>query len=860
MCLVALKVKMSDRAWMYTGHTGQNKWSTEWFTKTKGFVRAAFANGQRKTWCPCLRCGNWEKRTEAEMGKHLQKSGFTPDYTVWTFHGESAQRDRAEVDRRRTDEHGTGMENMVQDFDDARDSDEEMEESAKAFNEMLESSKRPLHEHTELCQLDAISQVMALKAQFNLGRECYDAMMTVFGRFLPKGHVMPANLYQSDKILRALKMPYDKIHACEKGCVLFRLDYADLNYCPICKSSRYVVVDNGMGEKTQTKIPVSVLRYMPIVPRLQRLFMVEETARQMTWHKTGKRTELDADGNLMIVHTSDGVAWKKFDELHGDKAADPRHPRVGISTDGFSVFGMTAAQYSCWPVFVFPLNLPPGQIMQRKNIFLTLIIPGPNYPGKNMNVYMQPLKDELQEAWDNGFKTYDAYSKRNFIMRVWYMYSTHDLPAYALFVGWCVHGRFPCPTCKGALEFRWLQAGRKFSCFDMHRQFLNPRHKFRKDKKNFIRGRVVKNSAPPALTGQQTLDQLNALEPDPQRPGYFKGYNSKHAWTHKTCLWDLPYFKDLLCPHNIDVMHTEKNIAEALFGTLFGIDGKSKDNTKARVDLEALCDRPLQNMKEPKGKQNWTKPKAWFNLGRPAMREIILWVKMQLMFPDGYAANLKRGASLDKLKIFGLKSHDWHIWIERVMPVMLRGFIPEDEWLVLAELSYFFRVLCAKELSPGVLEEMEELAPELICKLEKIFPPGFFNPMQHLILHLPTEARLGGPVQNRWCYPTERMQKTLRQKCKNKRRIEASMAEAFITEEAANFVTAHYEAKNRHLHNPKPRYNADDPKKGGSNLSLFKGNLAPASVSNPVSLDNEQWRTISLYIFNNLIEVRPYIE
>ena len=54
------------------------------------------------------------------MGKHLQKSGFTPDYTVWTFHGESAQRDRAEVDHRRTDEHGTGMENMVQGYDDAR--------------------------------------------------------------------------------------------------------------------------------------------------------------------------------------------------------------------------------------------------------------------------------------------------------------------------------------------------------------------------------------------------------------------------------------------------------------------------------------------------------------------------------------------------------------------------------------------------------------------------------------------------------------------------------------------------------------------------------------------------------------------
>ena len=69
------------------------------------------------------------------------------------------------------------------------------------------------------------------------------------------------------------------------------------------------------------------------------------------------------------------------------------------------------------------------------------------------------------------------------------------------------------------------------------------------------------------------------------------------------------------------------------------------------------------------------------------MREIILWVKMQLMFPDGYAANLKRGASLEKMIKLHLKSHDWQIWIERVMPVMLRGFIPKDEWLVLIELS-----------------------------------------------------------------------------------------------------------------------------------------------------------------------------
>ena len=86
------------------------------------------------------------------------------------------------------------------------------------------------------------------------------------------------------------------------------------------------------------------------------------------------------------------------------------------------------------------------------------------------------------------------------------------------------------------------------------------------------------------------------------------------------------------------------------------------------------------------------------------------------------------------------------------------------------------------------------------------------------------------------------------------------MAEAFITEEAANFVIAHYKAKNRHLHNPKPRHNDWDPKKGGSNLSLFKGKLAPAGAYTPLLLDNDEWQTITLYILNNLTEVRPYIE
>ena len=62
---------MSDHVWMYTGYTRQNVWTEEWLTKTKGFVRAAFANGQEFSWCPCDRCDNYKKRDELEMSKDL---------------------------------------------------------------------------------------------------------------------------------------------------------------------------------------------------------------------------------------------------------------------------------------------------------------------------------------------------------------------------------------------------------------------------------------------------------------------------------------------------------------------------------------------------------------------------------------------------------------------------------------------------------------------------------------------------------------------------------------------------------------------------------------------------------------------
>lgn len=50
--------------------------------------------------------------------------------------------------------------------------------------------------------------------------------------------------------------------------------------------------------------------------------------------------------------------------------------------------------------------------------------------------------------------------------------------------------------------------------------------------------------------------------------------------------WDLPYCKDKLLRHNINVMHIEKNFFNYIFNIVIDVQGKTKDNEKAIKDLE----------------------------------------------------------------------------------------------------------------------------------------------------------------------------------------------------------------------------------------------------------------------------------
>ena len=162
-----------------------------------------------------------------------------------------------------------------------------------------------------------------------------------------------------------------------------------------------------------------------------------------------------------------------------------------------------------------------------------------------------------------------------------------------------------------------------------------------------MKGVEVRDPPPHMMTGAEIRAQLDGLVVNAEGGGFVE-YSELHSWAQKSGLWRLPYMQDLLLPHNIYMMHLAKNITKALFGTIMDISDKTKDNVKARVDQETLCDRPKLDMRPPRGGKSWRKPRAEFMLTRPQRREVLEWFQT-LMFPDGYAANLSRGVNLSTM-------------------------------------------------------------------------------------------------------------------------------------------------------------------------------------------------------------------
>ncbi|KAI3853393.1 hypothetical protein MKW92_029940 [Papaver armeniacum] len=180
--------------------------------------------------------------------------------------------------------------------------------------------------------------------------------------------------------------------------------------------------------------------------------------------------------------------------------------------------------------------------------------------------------------------------------------------------------------------------------------------------------------------------------------------------------------------------------------------------------------------------------------------------------------------------------------MQQLLPLAFRKTLPSKVSSVLMELSSFFRELCSKVSRPEDFEQLEKRIVVIICELERIFPPSFFDIMVHLPIHLATEARLGGPVQYRWMYPIERYLYTLKKYVRNKAHLEGSIAEGYLADECVTFLSRYLKDVESRTNRPL-RYVDDTP------------------IGSPkwFPLASLQRKLLHDYILSNDDDVAPYI-
>ncbi|KAL4573042.1 hypothetical protein LXL04_019835 [Taraxacum kok-saghyz] len=720
----------TDRKWMYEQYDDRGHLSPIFINGVKAFAEFASSKPSHmdkgRIICPCKNCRN-RPFLDVDMVKlHLYKAGFVQNYKCWDGHGETLlDNTLSDADDTYTTLHEQHAPTYTEMILDATDSDclngfmskpieEEPNTADKKFFDMLKAADKDLWSGCKKAtQLSVVSRLLNIKSDYRMPEQCYDTICQLINDVIPEENNMVDSLYNSKKLVQSLGLPVE-VQTEIKKCV---------------NTFSYSLEKNA---------------FFPLTPRLKRLYASHATAGSMRWHATNHGHDFG-----VMCHPSDSEAWKHFDNTYPSFASETRNMRLGLCTDGFTPHGAFGKQYSSWPVIITPYNLPPSMCMKEPYMFLTAVVPGPANPKHRLDVFLQPVIAELKQLWEDGVLTYDVSLKQNFQLRAALMWTISDFPAYAMLSGWSTAGKLACPHCgKHTQAFR-LDNGNKISWFDCHRRFLTADHTYRKDKNKFRKNRVETKGPPPRLNGEETLrqiEQLGLVKVTDIKADEVNKARGNFGWKKRSIFWNLPYWTTNLIRHNLDVMHIEKNVFDNFFYTIMDVKPKTKDNASARKDLKLYC-------RKRKGFSENERP--IYALEKRQKKAVCEWVE-KLRFPDGYVSNLGRCVDLNACTLFGMKSHDCHVFMQRLMPIAFRETLPKNVWETITELSLFFKTLTATSITIQDMERLESDIPIILCKLETIFIPGVFNSMEHLPVHLPYEARIGGPVQNRWMYQFER--------------------------------------------------------------------------------------------------------
>ncbi|CAL2277764.1 unnamed protein product [Prunus armeniaca] len=598
-----------DKSWMHS-----DRRSKAYELGVEAFLNFSVENLLTTTHirCPCVKCVNLKLFGVGIIKDHLYFNGVDQSYKNWTFHGEpwevatNASRNVEEDDDH--SRYSFVSEEIEMDDNDFGDFGSDPYE----FANVIGDGDQPLYPGCrKYTKLSALVKLYNLKAKYGMSDVCFTELLILQGDLLPDGNTIPASMYEAKKTLCALGLSYEKMHACPNDCILYRKEYEDLTHCPNCGISRW---KEGKDSILKEGVPAKVVWYFPPIPRFKRMFRSHETAKSLTWHAARK----SIDGYMS--HPADSPSWKLLDDKWPEFGNEPRNLRLALSSDGFNPHSSLSSRYSCWPVILVTYNLPPWLCMKRKFMMLTLLISGPKQPGNDIDVYLEPLIDDLKSLWDGIGGVYDAHNGEYFTLRAALMWTINDFPAYGNLSGCVVKGYKACPICGDD----------------------TPSHRRQRAAFN---GKPEYGTPPEPLTEEEVLHMVED--------------GDRVCWKKKSIFFDLEYWKYLPVRHVLDVMHIEKNVCDSIIGTLLEIPGKNKDGIAARLDLLNMGVKT--DLQPEYGERRTRLPPGPWNLSRAEKREV---------------CNSFYGMKVpEDSRLLGLKSHDCHTLMQQLLPVAIRSIL-----------------------------------------------------------------------------------------------------------------------------------------------------------------------------------------
>jgi hypothetical protein len=126
---------------------------------------------------------------------------------------------------------------------------------------------------TKFSKFSFVVKLLHMKSFYRISNTAFSLILKLMAEAFPTLNTVPKLYDDATKFLRRLGLGYDSIHVCLNNCVLFRKQYAELDHCPFCETSRW-------KDPERKRIPQKVMRHFPLAPRLQRMFVSKEAAEE----------------------------------------------------------------------------------------------------------------------------------------------------------------------------------------------------------------------------------------------------------------------------------------------------------------------------------------------------------------------------------------------------------------------------------------------------------------------------------------------------------------------------------------------------------------------------------------------------